>query len=719
MFALVAVLTNIPRVLSYKIADDVKADIAIGSLVFVPLREKIYAGFVIGINNAPPDGLKEERLFFIHAIAPYPPFFDNSLLEFYKFVSSYYGAPLGMVLKMAFPNAGRYKVSEQVLMADSSSLGPLLQIIADKKISSTKELCKFFPDLTRRQIKELEEKGIIKKNVQISFKTFSPKELKYIDFADDKVISHTEEQAAIVSSILANLTRHQVHLLYGKTGTGKTELLLNLAAGVLHQGKSVLYLVPEITMVPHIYKRALSLIPPEKLIVWHSSIKNDIRGFGLEKIMTAPSLVIGTRSAIFLPLHKAGIVIVDEEHDGSYKHEGQLPYNARDMAIMRGKTFSHPVVLSSATPSLETYHRAKSGAIITHSLTNKFSPQKPEVILVDTGQQKLLHDFFSHQLLSAIADNLNNNQQSLIFINRRGYAPYIYCDNCKKFILCNNCAVPLVWHKRKNSFVCHRCAKVYRPLNCCPLCNSHRLSFFGAGTERVVEALEQLFPQANILKIDRDATDNTNFFKKHLPGIVDGQFNILVGTQIITKGHHFPLLTLVGVLMGDQGMSMPDFRAQERSFQLLTQVFGRSGRELPGKVLIQTAYPDSPAINFAIKEDLEGFYNYDMKSRQDALFPPIVKLLLIKTSSPEQEKARQTAEQIYTEIKASPLSKSIIAFPPIPAPILKEKGRYRFQLYVKAHKPQPLMKLIQHLKQGVKINSAVRVNYDMDPYNMM
>lgn len=750
MFVQVAVLTSIPKILSYKISHDLSSEISVGRLVFVPLKEKISPGFVVSIDSALPDALKEEQLFNIYAVAPYPPFFDNTLLELYKFASSYYGAPLGLVLKTAFPNAGRYKINEKLLIPSGtkgggntpplpplaeggegfagekllggeseSFLDPIMQIIAEKKITSVRELRKIFPNLTYTQIKALEEKGLIKKSVEISFKTFSPKELRYIDFADEKEIAYTKEQEAVVSSVLSSLTRHYVHLLHGKTGTGKTEMLLNISAAVLRQGKSVLYLVPEITLVPHIYKRALSLVPAENILVWHSSIRNDIRGFELEKIMTSPSLVIGTRSSIFLPLYNPGIVIVDEEHDASYKHEGGLPYNARDMAIMRGKLFSHPVVLSSATPSLETYHRAKSGGIAVHSLSDKFSPQKPEIKVVDTGKEELLHGFFSRRLIAAIGENLKNNQQSLIFINRRGYVPYIYCNNCKKFVLCKSCAVPLVWHKKKNSFICHRCTKVYKPFKHCPDCNGYQLSFFGAGTERITELLGQLFPDANILKIDRDATDNINFFKKNLPGIVEGKFNILVGTQIITKGHHFPLLTLVGVLMGDQGMGLPDFRAQERSFQLLTQVFGRSGRELPGKIIIQTANPDAPAIRFAMEEDLEGFYNYDIKSRQDALFPPIVKLLLIKISSVDQIKAKETAEEIFAAVKSGSSSKNITAFPPLPAPVFKEKGRYRFQIYIKAHKPQPLMKLIQRLKKTAKTSSAVKALFDMDPYNVM
>lgn len=705
-YTAISPLTNIPKTLIYRVSDDNQSELVeIGKLVFVLINNRCYPAFVIDIIKSLPEEMKDIEIQNIQQISSFPPFFDKKLLEFYNFAASYYNVPLGMVLKSAFPNLGGVKIEEKI---DKTKV--------DKDFE--KYLKKLLPNMTPEEIKRLKEAGIIDTTTEIKLKNANGSTINYIDVVEKRTFSFTEEQLNIKEKILSTLGSGVKHILFGKTGSGKTELLLEIAKEIIDSGKSVLYMVPEISLAPHIYKRAASLIKSEQIFVWHSSINNNHRWQALIRMNNQPSLMIGTRSAIFLPFKSIGLIVVDEEHDGSYKHDGQFPYNARDMAIMRGKMLSHPVVLASATPSVETYYSAEKENVLLHKLSRRFSPKKIETIIVDTKEEKMINGFFSNKLVSALEENLAAGLQSMIFINRRGYIPYIYCEYCKKFVECDHCTVPLTWHRKKNLLRCHHCDKNYKAINVCPYCKNPNLSFYGAGTERIKEILEKIYPEANILKIDRDDLESKSFFKRHLTSILDGTYNIIVATQIMAKGHHMPNLTLVGVLLGEQGLSMPDFRAQERSFQILSQVLGRAGREKEGKVIIQTGFPDAPSINFAIKDDYESFYQYEIESRKAAVFPPFVRLLVIKILSRNEQDAAKLAEEIYNKAKESD-KKKIICYPPQVAPIYKESGWYKYQIYVKSEKYQQIVTLVRMLKSAFKRREKVRIYYDIDPYNIM
>jgi primosomal protein N' (replication factor Y) len=430
-------------------------------------------------------------------------------------------------------------------------------------------------------------------------------------------------------------------------------------------------------------------------------------------------MVIGTRSSIFLPINNPGLILVDEEHDSSYKNEGSFPYNARDLAIVRGKIFSHPVVLSSATPSLESLFKAKEKKINYFVLNKRYHPKKPDIIVVDCDKEKLINGFFSPLLIENIEKNLINGEQSLIFINRRGYVPYVFCNECKNFIICKFCTVPLTWHKKKNILTCHKCGFTIPFQNSCKICNCENLSFFGAGTEKIAELITTMFPFAKIVKIDRENAEKPEFLKKELTNIIEGNYDIIVSTQILTKGHHFPKLTLLGILLGDQGLSIPDFRAQERTFQLLTQVFGRTGRELPGRVIIQTNLPSAPAIKFAMNENIDDFYNYEIELRKQTDFPPISRLLVIKINSKDENTAKKIAKNLYHKAKKE-IEKivDLQIFEPIEAPIYREKGYFKIHIYCKSKKPQNLIKLIKNLK-NTPIPKDSRLYFDIDPINLL
>ncbi len=700
-YVLVATLTNIPNLLVYKLKEKHIQNAHVGKIVLVPIKSRYYKGVITELFEELPENCKNFEIEEIYDMPPLPQLFDEQLLQFYKFAANYYSVPLGVVLKSAFPDLGGITVKERLHIKDFEE-----------------QVKKFFPKLTLKEIKRFEELGIIHRETEISLKNQTDTKINYLDIRDEKKISLTEEQIAIKNDVISGLGRYMRHLFFGKTGSGKTELLLNIVEEVINRGYSVLYLVPEISLVPVIYKRATSVISKEQIFVWHSSINKNQRWQAMLSFNNRPSLLIGTRSAVFLPFKNVGLIIVDEEHDGSYKNEGQFPYNSRDMAIMRAKMLSHPVILSSATPSIESYHNACKEKATLHCLTQTFSPRRPEIIIVNTKEEEIIDGFFSRPLLGSIKQNLEKGEQSLIFINRRGYIPYIYCDGCKRFIECRDCTVPLTWHKKKNLLSCHRCGKTYKPLNTCTACGNPRLSFFGAGTERIAELLKNHFPEANLLKIDRDDTEKAGFLKKHLVSILDGTYNLLVATQIMAKGYHMPKLTLVGVLLGEQGLSIPDFRAQEKSFQILLQVFGRSGREKEGKVIIQTNYVDAPSINYAVNDDYEGFYNYELELRRAALFPPFVRLLIIKIASKSEEETANIANHIFQNISHSG-KKELVCYPPQPAPIYREAGKYRYQIYVKSKSYQSLTGLVKRLRMEIKKGSDVRIYYDIDPYNTM
>lgn len=468
------VLSNIPKNLLYKSLND--HNISVGTLVFVKVKNKIYPAFVVKIHSSNPTNIPDEKIDEICEIAPYPPFFDEKMLSFYQFASYYYLTPLSTVLSNAFPKLGYYKIKESLEISDYSE---------------------FF-----------------KKEEEVFFSLSRKKNFSYFDDDTTSSIEPTDEQSKIIELIEKSKNNAKTFLLSGKTGTGKTALLLFLAKKFYEEGKSILFMIPEIGLAPHIYRRALSIFPKEDVLIWHSGLTNAERRFVFERAKNNRVLLIGTRSSVFLPLKDLGIILIDEEQDSSYKSDTSFPYNSRDLAFVLSKIYKIPLVLSSATPSVETYYKARQGQIELISIEKRLFKEKRDTIIVNTKECEMVNPFFSKKLIEEIEKNLQNGEQILLFINRRGYIPYIFCNDCKKFIECKNCTVPLTFHKSKNILICHHCKKSIKPVTCCLFCNSKNLSYFGAGTERVVEIIQNFFPSANILKIDRDSVEKRDFFKK-------------------------------------------------------------------------------------------------------------------------------------------------------------------------------------------------------------
>lgn len=704
--------------LIYRIPEHLKKNVNIGMLVSVPLKNKVVLGFVVHLFNKLPEDLDVDKILEIKDLISQTRYFDEKYLQFYNFTTSYYCMSLSEVIKSSFPKTSLIKKIDTIKVTADNPLDPVMEFISKTKKCTIEKIIKTFPSLEYKHILELEKNGFIKIDTNFIYKKILPPKDYFIYDNTKKEFSLNEEQENFFINVLNTSEKSSTYLLTGKTGTGKTEVLIKLSEEFLKKDKTVLYLVPEIALATYIYKKITESIENSRVFIWHSSLSQKIRKFTFEKIIDIPCIIIGTRSSIFLPVKNPGLIIVDEEHDASYKQEGKFSYNARDLAIARAKIFSHPTILSSATPSLESLHRAKEGIYNLVFLKKRYHPKKPEIIVVDNEKDKLIHGFFSQTLIENIKVNLDRYEQSLIFINRRGYVPYAYCNECKNFILCKFCTVPLTWHKKKNTFSCHKCGFTMPFQRFCKECKSENVSFFGAGTEKIAEHLSLIFPSAKIIKIDRESTEKPEYFKKELSNIIEGKYDIVVATQILTKGHHFPKLTLVGVLLGDQGLNLPDFRAQERTFQLLTQVFGRTGREIPGRIIIQTSLTDAPAIKFAMEENVEGFYEYEIELRRQTDFPPIKRLLIIKIFSKEEKAAWDVANTIYKKSIKFQRTVDLQIFEPIEAPIFREKGYYKLHIYCKSNKPQNLIKLVRTLK-NTKLPKNVRVYFDLDPLNLL
>ena len=500
----------------------------------------------------------------------------------------------------------------------------------------------------------------------------------------DRTVTLSAEQRAAAEAI--GLDAFQVYLLYGVTGSGKTEVYLDVAERVLASGKRVLWLVPEIGLTPRLLAR-LEARFPGRVAVGHAGLNATEKQADVVRLLQdGADLFVGVRNAVLAPLRNIGLVLVDEEHEGSYKSEEHPRIQARDLAIKRAQIEGCPVVLGSATPSLESWHAAQSGRY--HLLRLKDRPTgvtMPMVEVVDlreaykVARKKVL---FSPRLMTCLQETLEKGEQAMLLLNRRGYESFWLCRACGQALDCPHCSVSLTFHRAAHRLKCHLCGHEAAPPEACPFCDEPHLRGVGEGTERVEEELARLFPAARLLRLDRDTTSRRGSLEAALLAAEHGEVDLLVGTQMLAKGHTFPKLTLVGILGADQGLKIPDFRAAERTFQLLTQVAGRAGRgERPGRVILQTYAPDHPAIRHAVNQDFEGFAASELPYRESLAYPPFAALALYRAESADPREARTSLEAI--KVRLSRVA-GLRVLGPLEAPVARLKDRWRFQLLLKA-----------------------------------
>jgi primosomal protein N' (replication factor Y) len=523
-----------------------------------------------------------------------------------------------------------------------------------------------------------------------------------------------------------NVGDYKAFLLHGVTGSGKTEVYIRAMRAALEMGRSSLMLVPEISLTP-IFSRRLRAVFGQSVAILHSNLSPGERFDEWRRIKRGEArIAIGTRSAVFAPLEDIGLVIVDEEHDASYRQNESPFYHGRDVAVMRAHSANAVIVLGSATPALETYHNAQTGKYQYLQLQNRIGGRplaKAELIDMREVFKRVGKDvIFSPKLIEAIVETHHKGEQTIILLNRRGFSSFVLCRSCGESLRCKNCDITLTYHKRDRRIVCHYCNYHTEPPDVCPFCKSEFLYFIGQGTEQLEDILVKQFGHLRIARIDRDAMKRKGEMAKTLLAFDKGEIDILVGTQMLAKGHDFHNVTLVGVVSVDTGLGLPDFRAAERTFQLLTQVAGRAGRGvLPGRVLIQTYYPEHYALKHAVNQDFEGFYNEEIRYRERMGYPPFVVLALIGLKHTDEKYALRSGQILREALDRANTDRSLRILGPASAPISRIKNEFRFQIIVKSTNRRTLRTTIdQALAEAETLGSDKRITQiEIDPVNLM
>lgn len=575
----------------------------------------------------------------------------------------------------------------------------------------------------RAVIKALVDKGILREYKKEVYRN------PYDDTSFEKTLPLplTKQQEMALHPIIEKIHnhKHDVFLVHGVTGSGKTEIYLQAIQEVIKQGKEAIVLVPEISLTPQMVKRFKGRFGSD-VAVMHSALSNGEKYDEWRKIHAKEvKVVVGARSAIFAPFENLGIIIIDEEHETTYKQEDQPRYHARDVAIKRGQYHECPVVLGSATPTLESYARAKKGVYQLTTLDKRTNNQAlPKVEIVDMRNE--LHEgnrsMFSIALKREMESAIERGEQIVLLLNRRGYSTFVMCRDCGHVKRCPHCDIALTYHKNSNQLKCHYCGYEERMPHLCPECNSESIRYFGTGTQRVEEALNQLMPHARVIRMDVDTTRKKGAHEKLLKRFANKEADILLGTQMIAKGLDFANVTLVGVLTSDSMLHLPDFRSSEKTFQLLTQVSGRAGRhELPGKVIVQSYTPDHYSIQLASEYDFEKFFLYEMQIRKKFRYPPYVYLALITVSHQNHVKAVQITSRI-AQLLLKVVGKDTIVLGPTPSPIARMKDRYRYQCMIK-YKNEPelrsTIKKVMDLYADEMRKEDLSITVDMQPYHLM
>lgn len=576
---------------------------------------------------------------------------------------------------------------------------------------------------TRSTIKALVDKGIlVEEDVIVSRDPHANQ-----TFAKTESMELTNKQKQVIDPILTSIKEeyYQTFLLHGVTGSGKTEVYLQSIDRVLQKGKEAIVLVPEISLTPQMVKRFKGRFGSQ-VAVLHSGLSNGEKYDEWRKIHQGDvKVVVGARSAIFAPFKNIGIIIIDEEHESTYKQEENPRYHARDVAIWRAEYYHCPLVLGSATPSLESFARAKKGVYHLLSMLERVNKMTlPSVDIVDMREELKTgnRSMFSALLYEKLLDRLNKGEQSVVFLNRRGYSTFVMCRDCGYVAQCSHCDISLTYHQTTRSLKCHYCGHQERMPSKCEACDSEHIRFFGSGTQKVEEEISKVFPGARVIRMDVDTTRKKGAHEKLLTAFGEGKADILLGTQMIAKGLDFPNITLVGVLAADSMLHLPDFRSAERTFQLLTQVSGRAGRhQIPGEVVIQSYTPNHYSIEFVKQHDYLSFFDKEMQIRKESGYPPYYFVTVIQVSHPEITKVIDVTEKIARFIRNS-LSEKAVVLGPVTSPIARMKDRYRYQCMIKYKNEPSLVTVLHEILENNKreiYQGNLMISIDMNPYVMM
>lgn len=726
--AKVALPVPLRRQFDFQIPDRIPRAPA-GTRVRVPFGNRRLIGIVMAETDTTV--VPAERLRQIIDVLDTAPIYTRTLMGWLKWIAGYYHHPIGEVMHTALPVALRkglsldpklqksYRLTPQALSNHPNlSRAPLQQRIWQAlqgapalSPSDLQALSQSWP----RAIRAMMDKGWVE---AVRAGAGDP-----VPAPQDGPTLNTQQTVA-TADISRALGSYQCFVLFGVTGSGKTEVYLQLARQVVARGQQVLVLVPEIGLTPQLVERFKQRIGG-RLAVLHSELSTGDRHRGWAAARSGEAdIVLGTRSAVFTPLKNPGLIVIDEEHDLSLKQQEGLRYHARDIAVLRAKQESLPIVLGSATPSLESMANvAQSRYKLIRLGQRALGAELPRVDYIDLKKTPFEHGF-SRNLIEAVGRRLDAGEQSLIFINRRGYAPVLYCHVCGWQALCDRCDTRLVYHKSVHQLRCHHCGLDRPAPSCCPQCGADSLLPLGEGTQRVESYLKQVFAGALVVRIDRDSTRRKGVLEQRLEQAASGEADILVGTQLLAKGHHFPMVTLVGVVDADQGLYSVDFRATEHLIQQILQVAGRAGRAgNPGQVLIQTVHPDHPHFARLWDHDYAGFADMALQERARAHCPPFRHFALLRAESTRQGggltflcHAQKTAAALTGGRQSE-----VQVMEPVPSPMERRAGRYRAQLLISANRRRALHNLLDELipaLEGHETARRVRWSLDVDPMEM-
>ena len=593
----------------------------------------------------------------------------------------------------------------------------VLRLLYDNQSMSLQDI-EVMAKASSTTVKTLVEKGYLKQSEkQIERNPFQEKETQ----KTNELKLNIEQQDAYY-----RINEPGEYLLYGITGSGKTEIYLQLIKRELEKGKTAIVLVPEISLTPQTIERFTSRFGKEKIAVLHSKLSNGERFDQWNKIKEGKAkIVIGARSAIFAPIKNLGIIIIDEEHDSSYQSESTPQYDALEIARKIANEENIKLVLGSATPDTRTYKNALEGKIALIELTKRANNAKlPEVEIVDLRDELSNgnHNMISEKLKNEIQRNLENKNQTILFLNRRGFSNFIMCKTCGNVIKCKRCDISMTYHKDEHKLKCHYCGLEEHVPNKCPNCGSKELKYSGAGTQKLEEEVHKLFPNASTIRMDIDTVTKKHSHEDILTKFKEDKIDILIGTQMIVKGHDFPKVTLVGVISADNALNIGDYRASEITFQVLTQVAGRAGRgEQNGKVIIQTYNPDHYAIECAKEQDFKKFYQIESKIRKTLKYPPFCDIIVLDFSSLNKHEIQRDTKKLHQYLKNRIINEKfgVLLYSPLPCPIEKINDRYRWRMIIKCIYDEKMNKLLKEtLEEFYKLKTNTRLSIKQNPNNM-
>ena len=731
---------NLNRIFDYNVPNDMEKDIVIGRRVFVPFGrlKEAQEGFIIGIKDKSEYEIKD----ILKVLIDSP--IDSEKIELSRLMARKYFCNISDCIKLMLPPGTTTTNFENRIKEKSARFVYLLKSedeinedIENKVLKSDKQIriLKFliendevstvdletFTETTSANIKTLENKGYIEVlEKQVDRNPFSNKNIE-----KTYNLTLTNEQQEAFDEINEKIINNEFaeFLIFGVTGSGKTEIYLQLIGEVIKKNKVAIVLVPEISLTPQMVERFIARFGEEKIAVLHSKLSVGERFDQWKKIESGKvNIVIGARSAIFAPIKNLGLIIIDEEHDSSYKSDKSPRYNAKEIANFLAKRNNIPLVLGSATPDITTYYNALNDKINLISLTKRANNSKlPDVEIVDLKEELANgnRSMLSRRLFSAIESNLNRKKQTILFLNRRGYSTFVMCRDCGYTVKCNKCNVTMTYHSDDNRLKCHYCGYERKNVTVCPECGSKNIRYFGTGTEKLEAEIHKIFPSASTIRMDVDTVTKKNSHEMILDKFKNENIDILIGTQMVVKGHHFPNVTLVGVIAADSSLFIDDYRSNERTFQILTQVAGRAGREGDdGQVIIQTYNPENFAIECSKLQNYQMFYDEEIKFREMLKYPPFCDIIKIDINDTSINSVSKISMQIYQNLLKQNTENKMILYQPMPSPIDKIKNRYRWRIIGRCRFSNKIIDMVNNSIQGIKSKTA-RITIDINPNSMI